>query len=178
MRSELAEVKSVSDNLSSEQLAIAQLWNDGAATPTPPGHWNDIASGHVQGSGWSEVRVARAFALLNMTMHDAAVVCWETKFHYFNPRPSQLDPTIKTRIGMPNFPAYVSGHSTFSASAAAVLSYLFPSAASAFAAMRDEAALSRLYGAIHYRSDIEAGVECGERVGGYTVAFARADGAD
>jgi hypothetical protein len=42
----------------------------------------------------------------------------------------------------------------------------------------DEAAISRLYGAIHYRSDIEAGKEHGERIGGYTVAFARADGAD
>jgi membrane-associated phospholipid phosphatase len=178
MRQELAEVKSVSENLSSEQLAIAQLWNDGAATPTPPGHWNDIASEHVHRAGWSEVRAARAFALLNMAMHDAAVVCWETKFHYFNPRPSQLDPSIKTKIGLPNFPAYVSGHSTFSASAAAVLSHLFPSSASSFAAMRDEAAASRLYAAIHYRSDIEAGVECGDRVGGYTVAFARADGAD
>jgi hypothetical protein len=178
MRSELAEVKRVSESLTSEQLAIAQFWNDGAGTPTPPGHWNDIASGPLQGAGWSEVRVARAFALVNMAMHDAAVVCWETKFHYFNPRPSQLDASIKTRIGLPNFPAYSSGHSTFSASAAAVLSYLFPSSASSFAALKDEASLSRLYAAIHYRSDIEAGKECGDRVGGYTVAFARADGAD
>jgi hypothetical protein len=178
MRQELAEVKSVSESLTNEQLAIAQFWNDGAATPTPPGHWNDIASEHLAKSGWSEVRQARALALLNMSMHDAVVVCWDTKFFYFNPRPSQLDPSIKTRIGLPNFPSYISGHSSFSAAAAAVLSHLFPSAATSFAAMRDEAAISRLYAAIHYRSDIEAGKDCGGRVGGYTVAFARQDGAD
>jgi hypothetical protein len=178
MRAEVAEVKSVSENLSSEQLAIAQKWNDGAGTPTPPGHWNDIASEHVQRAGWSEVRAARVFALLNMAMHDAAVVCWEAKFYYFNPRPSQLDPSIKTKIGLPNFPSYTSGHSTFSAAAAVVLGYVFSSSATSFEAMKDEAGISRLYAAIHYRADIESGKAHGERVGGYTVAFARTDGAD
>ena len=81
-------------------------------------------------------------------------------------------------IGLPNFPAYTSGHSTFSAAAAVVLSYLFPSGAASFDAMRDEAGISRLYGAIHYRSDIEAGKEHGKRIGGYTVSFARQDGAN
>jgi hypothetical protein len=76
------------------------------------------------------------------------------------------------------FPAYTSGHSTFSAAAAVVLSYLFPSAASSFDAMKEEAAISRLYGAIHYRSDIEVGKDHGKRIGGYTVSFARQDGAN
>jgi hypothetical protein len=178
MREELAEVKRVSENLSSEELAIAQKWNDGAGTPTPPGHWNEIASDQVRGAGFSEVRVARVFALVNMAMHDAAVACWETKFYYFNPRPSQLDSSIKTRIGLPNFPSYTSGHSTFSAAAAAVLSHVFPASTSSFEAMRDEAGISRLYAAIHYRSDIDIGKDCGQRVGAYTVAFARQDGAD
>jgi hypothetical protein len=178
MRQELAEVKSVSENLTRDQLAIAFNWNDGAATYTPPGHWNDIATEYVASARWSEVRTARALALLNMTMHDAAVACWDAKYAYFNPRPSQLDPSIKTKIGLPNFPSYVSGHSTFSAAATVVLSYLFPSGASSFEGMRDEAAISRLYGAIHYRSDIEVGKALGGRVGGYTVAFARTDGAD
>ena len=79
---------------------------------------------------------------------------------------------------MPNFPSYTSGHSTFSAAAAVVLSYLFPASTSQFEAMRDEAAISRLYGGIHYRSDIEVGKQHGARIGGYTVTFARTDGAD
>jgi hypothetical protein len=59
-----------------------------------------------------------------------------------------------------------------------VLSYLFPNGAAEFDAMKEEAAISRLYGGIHYRSDIEVGKEHGARIGGYTVAFAREDGAD
>jgi membrane-associated phospholipid phosphatase len=89
-----------------------------------------------------------------------------------------LDPSIKTPIGLPNFPSYSSGHSTFSAAAASVLSYLFPSASAQFEAWRDEAAISRLYGGIHYRSDIEGGKGHGLRIGGYTLRFAQQDGAD
>ena len=111
-------------------------------------------------------------------MHDAAVGCWDAKFAYFNPRPSQLDPSIKTVIGLPNFPSYTSGHSTFSAAAAAVLSYLFPRGAAGFDAMRDEPGISRLYGGIHYRADIDRGKEHGGRIGGYTVDFAQEDGAN
>jgi membrane-associated phospholipid phosphatase len=112
-----------------------------------------------------------------MSMHGAGVGCWETKFYYYNPRPSQMDPSIKTQIGLPNFPSYPSGHSTFSAAAAAVMSYFFPTGADSFAAMRDEAGISRLYGGIHYRSDIDAGKAHGGRIAAFTLNFAKSDGA-
>ncbi len=178
MERELAEVKSTVENLTRKQMAIAYKWNDGLSTPTPPGHWNVIAHPYIVEADFSEVRTARVLALLNMALHDAAVACWDAKFTYFNPRPSQLDPGIRTVMGLPNFPSYTSGHSTFSAAGAEVLSYLFPSGRSYFESQRDEAAISRLYGGIHYRSDIEIGMEHGKRVGGYTVRFARLDGAD
>jgi hypothetical protein len=177
MKDETAEVKRTVEHLTNAQLAIAQKWNDGAGTYSPPGHWNDVALEYVRDAKMSEVRAARVFALLNMAMHDAGVGCWEAKYHYFNPRPSQLDPTIKTQIGMPNFPSYTSGHSTFSAAGAAILSYLFPGGTTSFAAMRDEAGISRLYGGIHYPSDIEAGKLHGARIAGYTLTFAQSDGA-
>jgi hypothetical protein len=173
MAQEVAEVRETVANLTREQLAIAQYWNDGVSTYTPPGHWNFIAAEYVRDARFSEVRAARAFALLNMATHDAGVGCWDAKYAYFNPRPSQMDPSIKTAIGLPNFPSYTSGHSTFSAAAATVLSYLFPGGATRFEAMREEAGVSRLYGGIHYRSDIEAGKAHGARIGGYTVAYGR-----
>lgn len=177
MKDETAEVKRTVEHLTAAQLAIAQKWNDGAGTYSPPGHWNDVALEYVRDSKFSEVRAARVFAMLNMAMHDAGVGCWEAKFHYFNPRPSQMDPSIKTQIGLPNFPSYTSGHSTFSAAAASILTYMFPTGGASFASMRDEAGISRLYGGIHYRSDIEAGKAHGERIAGYTLRFAQGDGA-
>jgi hypothetical protein len=177
MQGEVAEVRSTIRNLTREQLAVALKWNDGAGSYTPPGHWNLIASEQIRDARMSEVRAARTFALLNMAMHDAAVGCWEAKFFYYNPRPSQMDASIKTPIGLPNFPSYPSGHSTFSTAAAAVLSYLFPSGAANFNAMRDEAGISRLYAGIHFRSDIENGKLHGGRIATYTLGFAQSDGA-
>lgn len=178
MKEELAEVKYYSENVTRERLAIVHKWADGVGTYTPPGHWNDIATEFINKAGFSEVRTARAYALLNMALHDAAVGCWNTKFFYFNPRPSQLDPSIKTCTGLPNFPSFTSGHSTFSSAAATVLSHLFPANAEYFKAQAQEASLSRLYGAIHYRSDIEMGMVHGEALAQYTIDLAESDGAD
>ncbi|MFM8832372.1 MAG: phosphatase PAP2 family protein [Cytophagales bacterium] len=178
MQRQLQEVKSYANNSSRDLIAIVHKWADGAGTYAPPGHWNDIAEELISNAKWSEVRMSRAFALLNMALHDAAVGCWETKYFYFNPRPSQLDPSIKVKTGLPNFPAYTSGHSTFSAAAAAVLSYLFPANTQEFNDLAKEASLSRLYGAIHYRADIEMGFAHGTKIGSYTVAFALGDGAN
>lgn len=178
MKKEVDEVKWYADNQTRERLAIVHKWADGAGTYTPPGHWNDIAAEYIRDANYSEVRAARAFALLNIALHDAAVCCWETKFYYFNPRPSQMNTSIKTGTGVPNFPAFTSGHSTFSGSAATVLSYLFPEHTDYFHGEANEASSSRLYAGIHYRSDVEVGLQQGKNVGGFAVAFAQNDGAN
>ena len=178
MKQEVAAVKYAVEHVTRAQLATVYKWNDGVNSVTPPGHWNAIAVPYISKAAYSEVRAARAFALLNMALHDAGVGCWDTKFTYFNPRPSQMDPTIKVEIGLPNFPSYISGHSDFSAAAADVLSYLFPSGTAYFNSQRDEAAMSRLYGGIHYPSDIKYGVIQGKQIGDFTVTFAQSDGAN
>lgn len=178
MADQVEEVKYYSTNLTRDRLAIVHKWADGAGTYTPPGHWNDIAEEYIRDAKFSEVRAARAFALLNMAMHDAAVACWDTKYYYCNPRPTNIEASIKTGTGIPNFPSYVSGHSTFSAAGATVLSYLFPANSSYFQAQANEASMSRLYGAIHYRIDCTEGLTLGEKVGTYTVTFAQGDGAN
>jgi hypothetical protein len=178
MVSEMEEVKWYTTHLTRERLAIVHKWADGVGTSTPPGHWDEIASQYIEKANYSEIRAARAFALLNIALHDAGVACWETKFFYFNPRPTQLDPSIKTGTGIPNFPAYTSGHSTFSAAASSVLSYLFPADKAWFEEQAMEAAMSRLYGGIHYRKDCLVGLDHGKQVASYTVAFAQSDGAN
>lgn len=177
-KTELEEVYQVGKNLTRDQLRIAIFWADGLRTYTPPGHWNYIAANDFAYQNFSEPRWARNMALLNMSMMDAAVVCWHTKYLYYNPRPSQMDPRIKTPIGLPNFPAYISGHSTFSAAAATVLGYVLPANAPKYNGWAKEASDSRIYGGIHYRSDCEQGLATGNRVGAYAVARGRTDGAE
>jgi membrane-associated phospholipid phosphatase len=77
-----------------------------------------------------------------------------------------IDRSWPSYITTPPFPAYVSGHSTTSGAAATVLGAFFPDQARELDAMAEEAAISRLYGGIHFRSDNEAGLELGHRVGG------------
>lgn len=175
---ELNEVKKFAEKPSREQIKIVSFWADGVGTYTPPGHWNSIANGYFVNEKYSEVRWARNLALLNLAMMDAAISCWDAKYFYFNPRPSQMDTSIKTTTGCPNFPAYVSGHSTFSAAASTFLSHIIPSKSSEFDAMAKEASQSRLYGGIHYRSDCEKGLELGKKVGTYAVNRAKTDGAE
>ena len=177
MKKELAEVYSFTNNPTPERLRIVQFWADGVATSTPPGHWNEIASSDFIGKNFSEVRWARNLALLNMAEFDASIVTWDTKMFYFNPRPSQLDPKIKTLTGLPNFPSYISGHSTFSGAAATILSYIIPERKDHYQALAQEASLSRIYGGIHYRSDIEVGMTVGKKIGDYAVQRAMTDGA-
>lgn len=178
MKKETEEIYDYVKNPSREQIRIVHFWGDGAGTPAPPGHWNAIAAGDFITRDFSEIRWARNMALLNMSLMDAAIVCWNTKYYYFNPRPSQMNPAIKTLTGVPNFPSYISGHSTFSAAAAEVLSHIIPEKASAYKAMAQEASLSRMYAGIHYRSDCQAGLEVGKKVGAYAVAKATTDGAE
>lgn len=177
-KKELEEVLWYSQNPTRERTRIVHFWADGAGTYTPPGHWNEIASEDFVKLRISEVRWARNLALLNMAMFDAAICCWDAKYFYFNPRPSQVDSRIKTHTGMPNFPAYTSGHSTFSGAAAVILGHLSPANAAKYEDYAKEASLSRLYGAIHYRSDIEVGMQMGISIGGKAVQRAKTDGAE
>lgn len=175
---ELAEIKNFSENATEERQKIVTFWADGVGTYTPPGHWNAIASESFVEQNYSEVRWARNMALLNVAMMDAAISCWDAKYFYFNPRPSQMDASIKTTTGVPNFPAYVSGHSTFSGAACTILSHIIPAKAQSYQLMAKQASDSRMFGAIHYRSDCEKGLILGETVGGFAVARASIDGAE
>jgi hypothetical protein len=177
-KDETEEVYQYSKNLTREQMRIAHFWADGVGTYTPPGHWNAIAAEDFVKQNFSEIRWARNMALLNMALMDAAVSCWDAKYFYFTCRPSQIDTRIKTTTGLPNFPSYTSGHSTFSGAAATILAHIVPARAAAYNDMAKEASLSRLYGAIHYRSDCEKGLEAGNKVGAYAIARARTDGAE
>ena len=177
MKDETDEIYQLIKNDTRENYRIVHFWADGVSTSTPAGHWDQIAAEDFIKKNWSEVRWARNMALLNMTLMDAAIVCWDAKMFYFNPRPTQLNPKIKTLTGIPNFPAYVSGHSTFSGSAAAILSHLVPERAAAYDAMALEASISRMLAGIHYRADCEIGLETGRKVADFAVLRAQTDGA-
>jgi PAP2 superfamily len=171
---ELREVYEVSQTLTAKQRRIADYWADGAGTVTPPGHWNRIALDDLGAARLSTVRASQLFAALNTAQADAFIACWDAKYAYWTLRPVTairrlIDSTWLSYIATPPFPAYVSGHSTTSAAASTVLAALFPDRAGKLGAMAEEAAVSRLYAGIHFRSDNDAGLELGRRVGAVAV---------
>src|SRR5262245_54954021 len=192
---------------SEDQSTIALFWADGAGTETPPGHWNSIAATVALSRGNTLEQNARLFALLNLAMADAAICAWDAKYRYDFWRPitairnadadgndvTSADPLWEPLIVTPPFPEYVSGHSTFSAAAAIVLARFYgtddvqftagsdvmpsPRTFAGFSAAANEAAASRLYGGIHFRSAIEDGLTSGAEIGEWVFAHFLQQGA-
>lgn len=166
------------DNMKDEWRAIANFWQDGLGTYTPPGHWNRFAKEYSIKYNLNPLRTARVFAYLNMAMMDGGISCWDAKYYYHYPRPINQIEGFKTIAGTPNFPSYTSGHSVFSAAGAEVMTYIFPQEGSLFRDYALEAAISRVYGGIHWSFDATVGTTQGVNVANYTLDVAKSDGAD
>jgi membrane-associated phospholipid phosphatase len=166
---DVREVYDVAEHLTAEQIRIASFWGDGAGTVTPPGHWNVIA-GELIANGRLDTKAAtRVYATLNTAQADAFIAAWDAKFAYCSVRPvtairEAIDPEFTPLLTTPPFPSYVSGHSTTSAAAATVLGQFFSRDRDRLSAIAEEASISRLYGGIHYRSDLDAGLDLGRQV--------------
>src|SRR5215208_7373122 len=99
-----------------------------------------------------------------MAAFDALIACNDAKYTYWLLRPVQADPAIKLAIGLPNFPSYPSNHACISAAQAEVIAAYVPGERRRLTALADEAAISRVYGGIHYRFDADTGLALGRKV--------------
>lgn len=159
----LREVRAVSDHRSNEQLRIAQYW-EALSGSFVAGLWNQFAREAIVSHGRSEPEAARTLALMHMAGMDANIACHESKYRYWVPRPTQVDPQIRLAIALPNHPSYPSNHACISGAMGLVLDAEFPDAGGRYFAMAREAGESRIYGGIHYRVDVDAGLAMAEKV--------------
>lgn len=173
-----AEAQKVLDTfrrLTIDQKKIADAWHLGQGTVTPAGVWNLKAKEIVLQQGLDTTETARLFALLNASMFDAFLACWDVKFRHWTERPvtairRKFDPSFLPHLVTPPFPSYVSGHATVSGAAAEVMAALFPAEKDRFDAVAEEAAQSRLYGGIHFESDNKEGLALGHAVGARVIS--------
>jgi hypothetical protein len=121
-------------------------------------------------------RAARAYALMGIAAHDGLIACWDGKYTYWAARPNMLDASLVTLFPNPSHPTYPSAHAMFDGPYSEVLGYLFPRDADYFTAQAQEAGLSRIWAGIHFRSDIEAGLEIGRAVARKVIERAKNDG--
>lgn len=142
--------------------------------------WLDTVHREVFEHGWemNPPRAARAYALATIAQHDATIACWDTKYAYLELRPSMADPEIVPLFANPAHPGFPSGHACASASAAAVLGFLFPADADTLAAQASDAGLSTFYAGIHTHKDVDTGLAIGQMVGQKIVQHARGNGTE
>lgn len=172
----LEEVRRVARARTAEHLTIARRWN--IADPWEP--WNETASAALLRHRVSDAEAVRVLALLNVASSDAVIACFEAKYHYWTIRPSQADTTLvlADSVGLPNFPAYPSGHACSAGAFDAVLGHFFPQERAKFTRIAEEQAMSRLYGGIHYRFDNETGLALGRTVARYAIERERSGALD
>jgi membrane-associated phospholipid phosphatase len=188
------EVHETTRALTDAQKLIARFWSDDPMlTFTPAGHWIAIVLQIADRDRLPAERIAATLARLGVAQADAFIACWATKFRYNLLRPvtyirRHIDPKWEPLLLTPPFPEYTSGHSTQSGAASTVLTAEFGDgfafddathvdeglpvrAFPSFAAAAEEAALSRLYGGIHYPFGNQKGLEQGRAVGAFATAL-------
>jgi hypothetical protein len=211
------EVVAISAALTDKQKAIAEYWADGPGTYTPPGHWCEITQFVATNKKYGNSDCIKLFFALCNGFLDSSIACWECKHQYNSVRPITAvrelyqgkdiqawggphkgTQTIKGEnwqpyIATPPFAEHVSGHSTFSRSAAVILQCFTGSDDfggctviekgcseiekgttpkqditlewPTFSDAAEEAGLSRIYGGIHFNRGNQDGQKLGENIG-------------
>jgi hypothetical protein len=200
----LMEVKNTVDQLTDEQMHIADFWDDNPfkmhvsghvmfATKkfSPAGHWMNIVGIAAHKANADFATTVTAYAHTAIALFDGFISCWDEKYRSNYVRPEtvineKLSGEWHPYIQTPPFPSYTSGHSTISAAAAEVMTSFFGDQLSftdtsllefgianreikSFRQAAQEASISRLYGGIHYRFDLDSGNAAGSRLGRYVV---------
>lgn len=180
------EVYDVSQTLTPEQTAMALYWRDVPGVTTP-GHYVSILKQVLEKDKPMLDKAAIAYALGGITVYDAAISCWQTKYHYNLVRPITYIRTVlghatwSALFSTPAHPEYSAAHAVLSASYADAMTNLFgdnysftdhtydysgmaPRSFNSFRALGEDAGYSRIYGGIHYRPTIIVGLEQGRKV--------------
>ena len=174
--------------LTPEQKNIALFWADNpVATGTPGFHWISVVNLMIGRRNLTAEQAVEVYTLTSLAIADAFIGCWKEKYRSLVVRPvayvqRMFDPKFTTLFATPPFPEYPSGHSTLSGAAAYVLAKTLgdtipfvdstqvdlgqpPRAFKSFTAARDEVAISRVYGGIHYVRAVMLGLTQGECIG-------------
>lgn len=137
------EVKSTgradSATRTAEQTQMARLWHGVGTSTTSPALWNLVLADVARAQEWSGLDLARGFALLNMTQHDALLTSFTGKFLHGFWRPvtairdadrdgnaaTDSDPGWTPLLTTPPYPSHPGNRACLSASQARLLERLF-----------------------------------------------------
>ena len=158
---------------------------------SPGGHWMNITHVACKKVNADFLQSIEAYTLVSIALMDGFISCWDEKYRSKLVRPEtyineHIDEDWVPLLQTPPFPEYTSGHSVISTASAVTLTKLFgenfafldstevefglPARSfKSFMHAAQEAAVSRLYGGIHYRPAIDHGVLQGTALGNYVI---------
>ena len=158
---------------------------------TPGAHWIGITKIASRKTNADFAKTVYAYTKTSIAIADAFISCWDEKYRSNLIRPETvineyIDDSWEPVLQTPPFPEYTSGHSVVSGAAAIALTDIFGDnfafdddtevayglpvrSFNSFNEASDEAALSRMYGGIHYRAAIEVGIKQGRDLGKFIV---------
>lgn len=168
----LHEIRAISDSRTPEQTALAVFYAWGTA-PFTAGNLNLIADQVITDHHRGERQAARVLAYANAAAFDAQISCFDAKFAYWFIRPTQADDKITLAVPLPNHPSFPSAHSCITGAFMSVVADFFPSDREQLESVIRDAGLSRMYGGLHYRFDVEAGQTIGRGAAALALAADR-----
>ena len=158
---------------------------------TPGAHWIGICKIASKKENIDFDRTIFAYTKTSIAIADAFISCWDEKYRSNLIRPEtiinqHLDEKWTPVLQTPPFPEYTSGHSVVSGAASIALTDIFGDnfkfdddtevpyglpvrSFISFNKAADEAAVSRLYGGIHYRAAIDVGLKQGRDLGKFVI---------
>lgn len=167
--SELNLVKQVLQQITPEQIRIAQVWATGEVNrQTMP-----IVYNMMDTYGLASTKAARFLAFYQAAINDAFVVTWYFKYLWDVARPCQYDRNLRTVLSTPRFPGYPSAHAVMAGCSEVILSYYFPQETYRIHQLMEECAMSRLYAGVHFKVDNDEGLSLGRQLGEMVVQLIR-----
>lgn len=166
------------DAVSLQQIVRTPVTNEIAyhfANTPPPAHMIAIACSMLANKDLSAYDQAQILSFVSIGIADAGIFAWTNKYTYWGARPFQYISGYNPLIATPNFPGFISGHSTFSAAWDQLLGMLVPSVRNMATYLANLSGISRLYGGIHFSDDNVSGLSSGRSIGSsvYTALLSK-----
>lgn len=156
MESDAKEFTETKRNAETNEIAVH------FANTSPPMHLTYIALSSL--SNMSPLELTKVLSFMSICVADAGLFAWNVKYTYWGARPFQYITGFTPVITTPNFPGYISGHSTFSAAWAQSLALVCPNLKGITKYIAELSGISRIYGGIHFEDDNVTGLFCGSEI--------------
>jgi hypothetical protein len=171
-KAELALMKAINSSPSPSQRAIATT----VATTPALGYFFNPVFAVLKRDHLSPARETRELALVSATLLDTGIAAHDCKYFYWRARPNMLDPTVVPIVPQPNHPSYVSNADIIGSALADVMGYFSPQDQADFAYQAVQGGLARVYGGIHFPSDVNTAAMMGHKIGALAIQRDQVDG--